>query len=50
MNNQHAYVTLVTNADYALGALALARSLQSVGASWPLVVLTTPTTKTVAKM
>lgn len=38
----HAYVTLVTNADYALGALALARSLRAVHASAPLVVLATP--------
>lgn len=36
-----AYATLVTNADYALGALALARSLASVGATAPLVVLAT---------
>ena len=35
----HAYVTLVTNEDYGLGALALARSLKLVGARWPLVVL-----------
>ncbi len=35
----HAYVTLVTNADYALGALALARSLKAVGSRWPLLVL-----------
>lgn len=34
-----AYVTLVTSADYALGALALARSLKRVGATAPLVVL-----------
>ncbi len=37
----YAYVTLVTNADYALGALALARSLRCVGAQAPLVVLAT---------
>lgn len=37
----YAYVTLVTNADYALGALALARSLKAVGSRWPLVVLAT---------
>ena len=37
-----AYATLVTNADYARGALALARSLRSVGATAPLVVLATP--------
>ena len=39
----HAYVTLVTNADYALGALALARSLKQVNAQAPLVVLATAT-------
>ena len=37
-----AYVTLVSNADYRLGALALARSLRCVGSAWPLVVLATP--------
>ena len=37
----YAYVTLVTNADYALGALALARSLKAVCSRWPLVVLAT---------
>ena len=37
----YAYVTLVTNADYGLGALALARSLRAVGSAWPLVVLAT---------
>ncbi len=37
-----AYVTLVTNDDYGLGALALARSLKMVGARWPLVVLALP--------
>ena len=37
----YAYVTLVANADYAVGALALARSLQAVGSAWPLIVLTT---------
>lgn len=36
-----AYVTLVTNADYGLGALALARSLRLVRSAWPLVVLAT---------
>lgn len=34
-----AYVTLVTNDDYGLGALALLRSLKAVRAQWPLVVL-----------
>lgn len=38
----HAYVTLVTNEDYGLGALALARSLKRVQAQAPLVVLATP--------
>ncbi|MCB1883870.1 MAG: glycosyltransferase family 8 protein [Geminicoccaceae bacterium] len=36
-----AWVTLVTNADYGLGALALARSLKRVGSAYPLVVLAT---------
>lgn len=36
-----AYATLVTGADYAIGALALARSLRAVGSEWPLVVLCT---------
>lgn len=36
-----AYVTLVTNEDYGLGALALARSLKRAGAQAPLVVLAT---------
>ena len=36
-----AYVTLVANADYRVGALALARSLRWVGSEWPLVVLAT---------
>lgn len=39
----HAYATLVTNADYALGALALARSLKQVDAQAPLVVLASDT-------
>ncbi len=38
-----AYATLVTNPDYVLGALALARSLQSVAADAPLIVLATNT-------
>lgn len=37
-----AFATLVTSADYALGALALARSLGRSGTSAPLVVLATP--------
>ena len=36
-----AYATLVTNADYGLGALALARSLKAAGSAWPLLVLAT---------
>lgn len=36
-----AYVTLVANPDYEIGALALARSLARVGSSAPLVVLAT---------
>lgn len=36
-----AYVTLVTNADYGRGALALARSLGQANAAHPLVVLAT---------
>ena len=36
-----AYATLVTGADYAIGAHALARSLRAVGSAWPLVVLHT---------
>ncbi len=36
-----AYVTLVTNPDYGLGALALARSLKAAASAWPLVVLAT---------
>lgn len=37
----NAYVTLVTGPDYALGALALARSLKATGTNAPLVVLAT---------
>ena len=37
----YAYATLVTNPDYALGALALARSLKAVQAGAPLLVLAT---------
>lgn len=36
-----AYVTLVTNADYAMGALALARSIQLSGTQADIVVLHT---------
>jgi alpha-N-acetylglucosamine transferase len=38
----HAYVTLVTNADYVLGATALLRSLRLSGTKADLVVLFTP--------
>lgn len=37
----NAYVTLVTNADYAMGALALARSLKLTGTRADIVVLHT---------
>ena len=37
----HAYVTLVTNADYALGATALARSLKLTGTDADIVILHT---------
>ena len=36
-----AYATLVTNNDYAMGALALARSLGSAGCDAQLIVMTT---------
>jgi alpha-N-acetylglucosamine transferase len=39
--SQYAYVTLVTNADYAMGALALARSIQLSGTRADIVVLHT---------
>lgn len=38
---RHAYVTLVTNADYAKGAVALTRSLQRTGTEADIVVLHT---------
>lgn len=38
-SRRHAYVTLVTNADYAIGALALVRSLTLTGAEADIVVL-----------
>ena len=41
MREPGAFATLVTNPDYARGALALARSLGRVGAGLPLIVLTT---------
>jgi alpha-N-acetylglucosamine transferase len=37
--SRQAYVTLVTNADYAMGALALARSLSFTGTTADIVVL-----------
>ncbi|WP_322988289.1 glycosyltransferase [Hoeflea sp.] len=39
--SHRAYVTLVTNADYAMGALALARSIKLAGAEADIVVLHT---------
>lgn len=36
----HSYVTLVANAEYVIGAVALARSLKMVNAQAPLVVMT----------
>jgi alpha-N-acetylglucosamine transferase len=38
---RHAYVTLVTNADYALGATALVRSLKLTGTQAEIVVMHT---------
>lgn len=40
-NRGHAYVTLVTNRDYAMGALALVRSLRLTGTEADIVVLHT---------
>ncbi|MFO1106357.1 MAG: glycosyltransferase [Amaricoccus sp.] len=40
-SSRHAFVTLVTNADYALGARALARSLRRTGTAADIVVLRT---------
>lgn len=40
-SSRHAYVTLVTNSDYALGARALARSLRLTGTAADIVVLHT---------
>ena len=39
--NRNAYVTLVTNRDYAMGALALVRSLRLTGTQADIVVLHT---------
>ena len=41
MMPRHAYVTLVTNADYALGATALVRSLKLSGTGADVVVMHT---------
>lgn len=41
MTARHAYVTLVTNADYAMGATALARSLRLTDTKADIVVLHT---------
>ena len=38
---KYAYVTLVTNDDFVIGARALARSIQACGAAYPLLVMTT---------
>jgi len=38
---RRAYVTLVTNDDFATGALTLAKSIRACGGVWPLVVMTT---------
>lgn len=38
----HAFVTLVTNADYAMGARALCRSIRRTGTQADIVVLHTP--------
>lgn len=35
----HSYITLIANADYIVGAHALARSLKRVHAEWPLTAL-----------
>jgi len=39
--SKHAFVTLVTNADYAMGALALARSIRQTDTAAEIVVLHT---------
>jgi alpha-N-acetylglucosamine transferase len=39
--SRHAFVTLVTNADYAMGATALARSIKLTGTNADIVVLHT---------
>lgn len=41
MTARHAYATLVTNADYAMGALALVRSLKLSGTAADIVVMHT---------
>jgi alpha-N-acetylglucosamine transferase len=42
MSSDHAFVTLVTNADYARGARALCRSIRHTGTTADIVVLHTP--------
>ena len=39
--SRHAFVTLVTNVDYAMGATALARSIRRTGTQADIVVLHT---------
>ncbi|MGN6471440.1 MAG: glycosyl transferase, partial [Rhizobiaceae bacterium] len=41
MQSRHAYVTLVTNADYAKGAVALVRSLRRTGTTAEIVAMHT---------
>lgn len=41
MTGKFAYVTLVTNDDFVIGAKGLARSIQACGAGHPLIVMTT---------
>lgn len=36
-----AYVTLITNDDFAMGAMGLLRSIQACGSAYPLLVMTT---------
>jgi alpha-N-acetylglucosamine transferase len=42
MSSAHAFVTLVTNADYGRGAVALCRSIRLTGSKADIVVLHTP--------
>ena len=41
MTGKFAYITLVTNDDFVIGARALARSIQACAAAYPLLVMTT---------